>query len=96
MHLFDENQKEEKALCGADAPADCRRSVKGYLEDRLNRAGVGNVCQECKTRAMPLAEPILEKKAQRLEDEGRFGDAEDCRALLNRLARETGLDCGRG
>ena len=96
MHLFDENEKEEKALCGADAPAVGRRSVKGYLEDRLNRAGVGNVCQECKTLAVPLAEAILEDMAQHLEDEGRFGDAEDSRALVNRLARETGLDHGRG
>ena len=50
--------------------------------------------RDCKAQAMPLAEAIIEDMAQDLEDEGRLGDAEDCRELLDRLARETGLDRG--
>ena len=45
---------------------------------------------------MPLAEVIIRDMAQDLEDEGLLGDAEDCRELLNCLARETGLDHGPG
>ena len=31
MHLFDENESRESALCGAASSADGRRSVNGYL-----------------------------------------------------------------
>ena len=65
-----------------------------YLEERLCGRPVGKVCQDCKALAMPLAKVILEDMAQDIEDEGRLGNAEDCRELLNRLARETGLDRG--
>ena len=41
---------------------------------------------------MPLADVIIEDMAQNLEDEGRLGDAEDCRLLAVRLARETGQE----
>ena len=92
MHLFDENEAEEKLLCGADAPADYRRSVRYYLEDRLHEAGVGNICPDCKALAMPLAKVIIEDMVQNFEDEGRLGDAEDCRELFNTLSRETGQD----
>ena len=96
MHLFDAEAPEEKALGGGDSSSIERRSVDYYLEDRLRGLSVGTVCERCKALAMPLAEGIVEGMAQDLEDEGRLGDAEDCRELLNRLARETGLDRGPG
>ena len=91
MHLSDTNAVVPKALCGAATSHDLR-DLKGYLEDRLNGAWVGTVCQECKALAIPLAEAILEDMAQDLEDEGRLGDTEDCRLLAVRLARETGQE----
>ena len=92
MHLFDENEAEEKPLCGADAPADYHRSVRYYLEDRLHEARVGNICPDCKALAMPLVEVILDEWGEKFEGEGRLGDAEDCRELFKKLARETGQD----
>ena len=94
MHLFDAEAAEEKALCGEDSSPVERMSVGYYLEERLCGRPVGTVCQECKPLAMPLAKVILEDMAQDLEDKGRLGDAEDCRELADRLARETGLDRG--
>ena len=94
LHLFDENAAEEKALCGEDSSSIEGMSVGYYLEERLCRRPVGTVCQDCKALAMPLAKVILEGMAEDLEDEGRLSDAEDCRELLNRLARETGLARG--
>ena len=94
LHLLDENAAEEQALCGEDSSPVERMSVGYYLEERLCGRPVGTVCQDCKALAMPLAKVILEGMAEDLEDEGRLGDAEDCRELLNRLARETGLDRG--
>ena len=91
MHLFDANAAREKALCRKDSSSIERMSVGYYLEERLCGHPVGTVCQDCKTLAMPLAEAIIEDMAQALEYEGRLGDAEDCRELLNRLARESGL-----
>lgn len=85
MHLFDSEAAEEKALCGEDSSSIERMSVGYYLEERLCGRPVGAVCERCKTLAMPLAEDIIEEMAQDLEDEGRLGDAEDCRGLLNRL-----------
>ena len=94
MHLFDAEAAREKALCRKDSSSIDRMSVGYYLEERLRGRPVGTVCQDCKTLAMPLAEAIIEDMAQDLEDEGRLGDAEDCRELLSRLARESGLDRG--
>ena len=94
MHLMDTQADEEKALCGANVPADDLTGVDNYMERRKDGLPVGTVCQDCKALAMPLAEAIIEEMAQDLEDEGRLGDAEDCRELLNRLARESGLDRG--
>ena len=94
MHLFDSDAAEEKSLCGEESSSIERMSVEYYLEERLCGRPVGTVCERCKTLAMPLAEVVIIDKALELEDEGRLGDAEDCRELLNRLARETGLDRG--
>ena len=62
MHLFYADAREEKALCGADTSADCRRSVGGYLEDRLNEScgrhrlrGVQETC--CAVRREPGPRP---------------------------------------
>ena len=91
MHLFDADADEEKALCGEDSSPIELMSVGYYLEERLFRRPVGTVCERCKTLAMPLAEVIIEDMAEDFEDEGRLGDEEDCRELLNTLAMETGL-----
>ena len=96
MHLFDENAAEERANCGRDTTRTERRGLKGYLEDRLREAPVGAVCQECKALAMPLAKNIIADMAQNLEDEGRWGEAEDWRQLADTLAKETGQDDSRG
>ena len=94
IHLFDAEAAEEKALCGGYSSAVERMSVGYYLEERLRGGPVETVCERCKALAMPLAEVVIEDMAQDLEDEGRSGDAEDCRELAVRLARETGLDRG--
>ena len=95
MHLSDTNAVVAEALCGVASSYDLR-DLKGYLVDLLQGAPVGAICQMCKALGMPLAEEILEDIAQNLEDEGRLGDAEDCRGLADRLARETGLDRRKG
>ena len=84
------------AICGVCAPDDKRMGVAYYLEMRKDGFGVETVCQNCKALAMPLAAVILEDTAQDLEDDGRLGDAEDCRLLAERLAQETGQDDSRG
>ena len=93
-HLFNAEAPEEKALCGGYSSAVERMSVGYYLKERLRGCPVGTVCERCKALAVPLAEVVIKDMAQDLEDEGRSGDAEDCRDLLTRLARETGLDRG--
>ena len=92
IHLFDAEVAEEKGLCGENSSFIERMSVGYCLEERLCRRPVGTVCERCKARAMPLAEVIIKDMAQNLEDEGRLGDAEDCRLLAVRLARETGQE----
>ena len=94
MHLFGAEAAEEKALCGEDSSAVERMSVDYYLEGRLCGRVAGTVCDRCKTMAVPLAKVTLGHMAQDLEDENRLGDADDCRELLSRLARETELDRG--
>ncbi len=96
MHLFDAEAREEEALCKKDSPSIERMSVGYYLEERLCGLPVGTVCEDCKSLGIPLAEAIIEDMAQALEEEGRLGDAEDCRELLNRLAKESGPDRGPG
>ena len=90
MHLFDENAREEEALCGVETLGEERRSVKFYLEDRVHGPPVGNVCQECKVLAAPLAWEIIEAAVEEHEAEGLFDVAEDYRELAETLARETG------
>ena len=90
MHLFDENAREEEALCRVETSGEERRSVKFYLEDRVHGPPVGSVCQECKTLAAPLAGEVIEAAIEEHEAEGRFDVAEDYRELAQRLARETG------
>ena len=89
MHLFNEDADEEKALCGAETSYNVR-SVRYYLEDRVYGPSVGNVCQECKVLAIPLARVIIEAAVEEHEAEGRFDVAEDYRKLAEMLARETG------
>ena len=88
IHLFDADAKEEEALCGADTLADCRRSVDGYLEDRLNEIAVGAACEGCKRQAVPFAVNL----ARDLEYEDRLDEAQECRELAEKLARETSQD----
>ena len=94
MHLFDSEAAKENALCEEDSSPIERMSVGYYLEERLRGCPVGTVCDRCTVLAMPLAEVIIKDLAEDLEDDRRLGDAEDCRELLNRLARETGLARG--
>ncbi len=94
MHLYDAEAAEDNAFCGEDSSPIDRMSVGYYLEERLYGPQDWTVCDRCKVLAMPLAEVIIEEMAEDLEDEGRLGDAEDCRELLNTLARETGPDRG--
>ena len=86
MHLFDENEVDEKALCGAHPPADYRRSVKYYLDDRLRGAPVGSICPECKARVVCFAR----RRGSDLEADGLTDEAEEYRDLAYTLARETG------
>ena len=94
MHLFDENAAKERARCRRDTTRTERMGVTEYVNYRLYVNQDCAVCQDCKTLAMPLAYNIIEEMAEDLEDEGRLDDAEDCHELLNRLAREPGLDRG--
>ena len=90
MHLFDDNAPVEEALCGVDTVGEESRSVRFYLEDRVRGPSVGNVCQECKALAVPLAGEIIEVAVEEHEAKGRFDVAEDYRELAQTLARETG------
>ena len=86
MQLFDDHAAEEKTLCGADAAAEDRRSVRGYLEDRLNGIGVGITCEACKQQAIPFAQAMARDR----EAEGLADDAEDFHRLAVTLQTETG------
>ena len=88
MHLFDEDVDEQNALCGADTSDDLR-GVPGYLEDRVHGLWVGNICQECKVLAVPLADEVIERMVDDLGAEGRNDMAEDSSQLGKALARET-------
>ena len=92
MHLFDAEAAVEKVPCGKDTTRIERMGVRDYVNFRLYDNRHRTVCQDCKVLAMPRIEVILEGMAQDFEDGGRLGDAEDCRELLDRLARETDLD----
>ena len=94
MHLLDAEAAEEQSLCGKGTTRTERKGVRYYIEERLGGCPVGTVCERCKALAMPLAGVIIGDMAQYLEYEGRLGDAEDCRELLNRLVREIGRDRG--
>ena len=58
MHLMDTQADEEKALCGANVPADDLTGVDNYMERRKDGLPVGTVCERCKALAMPLV-PLL-------------------------------------
>ncbi len=92
MHLFDHDARDEEALCGADTTADCRRSVGGYLEDRLHEMGVGIACEGCKGWAVSFAVNL----ARDLEDEGLLDETQEYRELAETLARETGQERSGG
>ena len=85
MHLFDEDAREEMALCGVGSSADFRRSVNGYLEDRLNEADVGTVCEGCKGRTIPFAQSMTRD----LEIDGLLDEAGKYHELVEILLRET-------
>ena len=87
MHLFDAEARKEVVLCGAETSADDRRSVGGYLEDRLNNIEVGTICKRCKPRTVAFARRLCLESAA----EGRTDDAHEYRWLADTLARETCL-----
>ena len=92
MHLFDENEAEEKAYCGRDTTRNERMGVKEYVHERLNGTRARAVCPDCKAKAMPRVEDVLVDMAEDFEDKGCLADAEDCRNLLETLSKETGQD----
>ena len=56
MHLFDTQADEEKALCGANVPADDLTGVDDYVERRKDGLPVGTVCERCKSPAVRWVE----------------------------------------
>ncbi len=85
QHLFDDDSREERALCGAHASTEERIGAVYYLECRMGCAPVGTVCEGCKSLAVPFAE----KLARDLELDGAAEDAEEFRNLADTLLRET-------
>ena len=86
MHLFDEDARDGEALWGADTSLDDRRSVNGYLNDRLDGVSVGTVCERCK----PLAVPFAVHRIRGLEAETLPDEAEEYCQLVSTLLREVG------
>ena len=85
LHLFDDDAREERALCGAGSSAEERMGVVYYLECRRGAAPVGTVCEECKALAAPFAESV----ADALETDGLADEAAESRRLAGTLRRET-------
>ena len=85
-HLFNENETEEKALCGTDSSADNRIGVGYYMEQRKNGFGIGTVCEACKVKTPPFAYAA----ADELEALSQPEEAEAFRWLGSTLLRETG------
>ena len=54
-HLFDAQADEEKALCGANVPADDLTGVDYYRKRRKDGLPVGTVCEPCKAPAVRWA-----------------------------------------
>ena len=88
MHLMDTQADEEKALCGANVPADDLTGVDDYMERRKDGLPVGTICELCKPRTVAFAMRLhLELVA-----EGRMDEAQEYRRLADRLTRETSLN----
>ena len=85
MHLFDDDAREERALCGAGSSPVERMGVVYYLESRRGGAPVGTVCDECKALVVPFAESF----ADALETDGPADEAAEFRRLAGTLRRET-------
>ena len=92
MHLFDENARREEALCGTNSSPVDRRSMSGYLEDRLHGNRVGSVCESCEAFAPPFALRL----SRDLEAEDMLDEAEEYRRLAETLQKETGQDRSGG
>ena len=88
QHLFDENAREEKALCGSESSPNERVSVGYYMEQRMNGFDVGSVCESCKAFAPPFAL----RGSRELEAEAMLDEAEEYRRLAETLQKETGQD----
>ena len=85
QHLFDNDAREERALCGSDASTEERIGVVYYLECRMGCAPVGTVCEGCKALVVPFAE----NRVRDLEADGFVDEAEEFRNLADTLRRET-------
>ena len=85
QHLFDDDAREERPLCGAVASTGERIGVVYYLECRKGGAPVGTVCEACK----PLAVPFAENRVRDLEADGLADEAGEFRSLVGTLRRET-------
>ena len=85
QHLFDDDAREERALCGAHTSTEERIGVDYYLECRRGGAPLGTVCEDCKALAVPLAE----NRVRDLEADGLVDEAEEFRSLAGTLRGET-------
>ena len=78
MHLMDTQADEEKALCGANVPADDLTGVDDYVERRKDGLPVGTVCERCKAPGVRW----VESRCRKLE-----ADAGELRAGADILER---------
>lgn len=83
MHLVDDDDPKERALCGDETSAVERRSVRGYLEDKRHGHEVGAVCAKCMDRAAPFAKAL----SIDLELDGEVDEAAAYCRLADSLAR---------
>ena len=88
IHLFNENAREEKALCGADVSVHDLTTVQGYLERRRHDLSLPTVCNRCKVSAIPFAR----MRRSALLDDGMSEEAEIYRRLADTLSGETDPD----
>ena len=86
LHLFNNDAREEEALCGAKTSAHERIGVDYYLDQRKKGIPVGTVCEWCKALAVPFAESLIRD----LDDDGRMDEAGNYRLLAHTLLREIG------
>ena len=86
MHLFDEEARDEEAICETEASVHHLTTVQDYIERRVHDLALPTVCEGCKDLAAPFAENL----SRDLAAEGLRDEAEEYRQLLGTLRREVG------